>query len=576
MRFEISLYLALTTCLAGLLWRIYQWLSIDIGPEAPGTFGQRLKAAGKGALAQVFSRHLPAGAAALIRDTLLQLQILKAHPLRWLMHLLIFWGFLLLLLLHVFDDEITVRLFPDYVSTLNPFLLLRNLLGVLLLAGVLIAMGRRYLVPAQKRLTTTGDTLALMLLAAIILTGFLVEASQIVSQPIFDEMVSDYHGSDDPEEVTALKAVWAREYHVVFDPPVETTEELLAAGVDLNAESCAACHSRPSAAFASLPLAILIKPAAPTLNRLRADVWFWHLHYLLCFTGLALLPFTKFRHLVATPLTLALRAGTARPPSASKGEPETARLNRKTRRALTLDGCTHCGACSRHCSVAPSAEILVNPLVLPSEKLRRLHQAARHGRTAVDGGRFSEGSFICTECHRCTRICPSGLDLQDLWRAGKADLLRQRQPELHARAVQTPPDALLRPLTAALGTTGAAGPAWANEKMGLCEDPATFQACVQCAVCSSVCPVVAAASEAGQDPEIGPHLVTNLLRLGQPDLAQASSMVWSCVTCYQCQESCPQQIRVADLLYELRNQAWARLRQTPAEHWPPGGAEVMP
>jgi heterodisulfide reductase subunit C len=29
-------------------------------------------------------------------------------------------------------------------------------------------------------------------------------------------------------------------------------------------------------------------------------------------------------------------------------------------------------------------------------------------------------------------------------------------------------------------------------------------------------------------------------------------MVWSCTTCYKCQEHCPQGMPVADILYELR------------------------
>ncbi len=32
-------------------------------------------------------------------------------------------------------------------------------------------------------------------------------------------------------------------------------------------------------------------------------------------------------------------------------------------------------------------------------------------------------------------------------------------------------------------------------------------------------------------------------------------MLWDCVTCYQCQEHCPQGVKVTDVLYELKNQA---------------------
>jgi heterodisulfide reductase subunit C len=34
-----------------------------------------------------------------------------------------------------------------------------------------------------------------------------------------------------------------------------------------------------------------------------------------------------------------------------------------------------------------------------------------------------------------------------------------------------------------------------------------------------------------------------------------SGMLWDCVTCYQCQEHCPQGVKVTDVLYELKNQA---------------------
>jgi heterodisulfide reductase subunit C len=45
------------------------------------------------------------------------------------------------------------------------------------------------------------------------------------------------------------------------------------------------------------------------------------------------------------------------------------------------------------------------------------------------------------------------------------------------------------------------------------------------------------------------------LGLGLKDLAMGSGMLWDCVTCYQCQEHCPQGVKVTDVLYELKNQA---------------------
>jgi heterodisulfide reductase subunit C len=41
--------------------------------------------------------------------------------------------------------------------------------------------------------------------------------------------------------------------------------------------------------------------------------------------------------------------------------------------------------------------------------------------------------------------------------------------------------------------------------------------------------------------------------LGLKDLALGSRMLWYCLTCYQCQEHCPQGVKVTDIFYELKN-----------------------
>ena len=82
---------------------------------------------------------------------------------------------------------------------------------------------------------------------------------------------------------------------------------------------------------------------------------------------------------------------------------------------------------------------------------------------------------------------------------------------------------------------------------------------MQCTICTSVCPVVAASPDPVEELEATPQQIMNLLRMGLIDQALGAGMVWSCATCYQCQENCPQNIPVADLLFELRNMAVARL-----------------
>ena len=52
-----------------------------------------------------------------------------------------------------------------------------------------------------------------------------------------------------------------------------------------------------------------------------------------------------------------------------------------------------------------------------------------------------------------------------------------------------------------------------------------------------------------------PHQIMCSLGLGLTAMASGAKMIWDCLTCYQCQENCPQQVEVCDLLYELKNVA---------------------
>jgi heterodisulfide reductase subunit C len=94
--------------------------------------------------------------------------------------------------------------------------------------------------------------------------------------------------------------------------------------------------------------------------------------------------------------------------------------------------------------------------------------------------------------------------------------------------------------------------------LGLTDRPETFWACVQCTTCTSVCPVVAASDNPQRDLDLTPQQIMNLMRLQLKDEAFESRMLWDCVTCYKCQEHCPQDVKVADVLYELRNEAYRR------------------
>jgi len=56
------------------------------------------------------------------------------------------------------------------------------------------------------------------------------------------------------------------------------------------------------------------------------------------------------------------------------------------------------------------------------------------------------------------------------------------------------------------------------------------------------------------------------LKYGIQDNVLGAGMVWDCLGCYNCQENCPQGIRVTDIFFELKNEAYQQGKNlTPGE-----------
>jgi len=81
----------------------------------------------------------------------------------------------------------------------------------------------------------------------------------------------------------------------------------------------------------------------------------------------------------------------------------------------------------------------------------------------------------------------------------------------------------------------------------------TFSYCFGCQTCTTVCPVVACFEDPGESLGLLPHQIMNCLGLGLSEMASGPKMLWDCVTCYQCQEHCPQNVEVTDLFFQLKN-----------------------
>ncbi|MBW2623610.1 MAG: nitrate reductase, partial [Deltaproteobacteria bacterium] len=392
MLFSISLYISLAICILGIGYRIWTWFRLEIGPEA-GRFStsQRAVAAAKGLFSTLFSARINDVLRSLLYDALFQLRIKKENNLRWIMHMCIFWGFILLVIMHALVLRRT-----DHITETYP-LFFRNLFGAVVFIGVGIAIYRRVKMKGMKQLTRGLDIYAIVMVGVIMVTVFFLETIKIVSAPIFFEMVQEHGKVDDHLGLRPLHVYWAKEFGSVFPghQMIIEDEATLAEGKVMHEKLCADCHDKPSWAFLSYPVSRITKPVAANLAMFRADELLLPIHFLAVFIGLAYLPFSKFFHIFSSPVSLVV--------SEIMNDDTADPANIATRRAMQLDACTHCGTCSMRCSVGIVFDQMANINILPSEKLVALrHLVSGRELTAKELHTIQEGSYICTSCHRCT------------------------------------------------------------------------------------------------------------------------------------------------------------------------------
>ena len=572
MFFDLLLYGSLLVFIVGSVYKFYTWVSRQIaGPEVPYSTGERISKAIKGILSVIFSGRILVLIKVLILDVILQRRILKEDALRWVMHMLIFVGFMLLLIFHAFESWTSTNWFEGYASTAHPYLFLRNLFGLMVFAGVAIAIYRRRVLKVPRLRTNAMDVYAIWIVAVIMISGFLLEGAKIISHNEYQRMVEEYADTDDPAELKALEAYWVKNFGLV-SPEVAGPfdEELLTQGQELHEMSCQSCHAAPAWAFIGFNLSKGMKPMAGFLEDAQAAYFLWVIHILACFIGLAYLPFSKMFHIFTTPLSLMANAVMDK----ERSDP----ANILTRQMMELDACTHCGTCSLRCSSSPAFDALSNDCILPSEKLQTLRKLAA-GKSLSESERRAllEGVYICTNCDRCTVVCPSGINLRDLWLNVREGLLQtdpKGEPLMlsgfsFVRGLNKPglkPEVYAKPLDLARSEVSKGWPNAAKvtslrfngdetSQAALPFDSDTFRACYTCQNCTTVCPVVALYEKPEETLGLLPHQIMCSLGLGLTDMACGANMIWDCVTCYQCQEHCPQLVEVTDILYQLKNMA---------------------
>jgi hypothetical protein len=346
MVYDIALWVALVLLGVGVIHRMGAWFLRDVGlGDRSQPVAKRYVAGLNGIVGTIFSVRVLGVLKVLIVDVLFQGRILRdgKDPLAWIMHICIFWGFVFLLFFHALGSIFATMIGPGYVSTLNPFLFLRNLSGLVLMVGLVLAVARRVARRATLR-TSAADKSVIAILAVIALTGFLLEGLKITSNGEFNRMVTNYTGGALAEaDTAALRAYWVDQYGLVVPQPVAShTPAMLEQGKTLHGGYCQSCHAAPQSAFVSYAVSRGMAPMAVSVDQAGGVKGLWWVHVLACCLGLAWIAFSKMFHVVSTPVSLIVAevSGNALTPAAVA-----------MRQMIELDGCSHGGACHDACPV---------------------------------------------------------------------------------------------------------------------------------------------------------------------------------------------------------------------------------
>ena len=355
-----------------------------------------------------------ARAAILLREALAQRQT-RRRFLPGLFHSFVFYGFAILFaatLIVMVDMDFRLHIFhgPLYLGVT----LAADLAGAFLFLGLLIAAARRYLAhPEFLPENKPADGVILLILAGLVLTGYLAEGARIA-----------FHPGGDPWRA------WS---------PVGSFFAGLLSGV-----------------------------GEETGRSLHFAVW-W-LHALGTFAMIALIPQTKFFHMLSIPANQflarlepkgslrrqdieALFAADDAGEDLAIGIADARQLTWKQR--LDLDACIDCGRCEEVCP-ARAAGAALRPRRLVTD-LRAMHETARRrGGGNGDGGGegpaplqiigaagtvFEDPDFIwlCRTCHACQSICPAAIEHVDLFvELRRAEVMMEgRLPKDAAQALKT-------------------------------------------------------------------------------------------------------------------------------------------
>jgi heterodisulfide reductase subunit D len=299
-------------------------------------------------------------------DVLLQRTLTREDPTRWPMHFPLFLGFCLLFFIGSLGDQFAHWGWVELDKDTRWFAFTNDLAGLILLAGLLLALHRRYVLKLPYLKTFFEDKVIIVLLLISLISGYVVEGLRLLST----------------------------------HSPLESR-----------------------ASFVGAALAGVFSPLR--LDWPTTHLWVWWFHALVSLAFFCYIPYSRLFHLLGTSLTLLLNSQDHKADLLG-ADPSGKAPNFTIRQLIELSGCTRCGECLRVCETYKDR--MVDPIA-PAIKLKEARGYLLHkygpgwaskllGEEALSQqylSTLSEAAFRCTLCGYCTSVCPSRIDLQGIW-----------------------------------------------------------------------------------------------------------------------------------------------------------------
>lgn len=281
-------------------------------------------------------------------------------------HGFIFWGFMVFLaatVINMVDYDFDIPLMRGRLYLYFQSLTV-DVFGGVALIGLLMAGIRRWINKPAKLVYTFESSLILVVIIAIISTGFLIEGSRIAA-------------TNDPWAVwSPIGLITAKVFYQLAD-----VEELR------------------------------------VFHR-----WLWWCHLILAYGFIAWAPYTKMRHVLTSAFniyTANLEPIGANLKSINMEEAETLGVNSingfSWKDLLDLDACTECGRCTDNCPAATVGKVLSPRDIILELRTIMTQENTRVRDTKNDQERgpvnlsekiSAEALWECTTCAACVDVCP--------------------------------------------------------------------------------------------------------------------------------------------------------------------------